>query len=176
MKKFIFSQQRTFLATIFINLLLLTFAFSGASVAQNLEYGEQKTKVETLQQQILHKGFTIRLIKAAQYMQSVQLVLEMQNHDTVMTDNCWFHLTLLTPEKTFLYREQPLLFSQIKPLSTQRQELLCESVGLEELGFVVLHPVLYESGRSESAFNFANIRLEVPKEIPYQLIFSFQVE
>ena len=176
MKKLNYSKRRTFLATIFFSLLLSNIAFTGASMAQNLEYGEQKTKVESTQQQILHKGFTIRLIKAAQYMQSVQLVLEMQNHDTIMTDNCWFHLTLLTPEKTFLYREQPLLFSQIQPLSTQRQELLCESVGLEELGFVVLHPVLYESGRSESAFNFANIRLEVTKEIPYQLIFSFQVE
>lgn len=138
--------------------------------AQSADMAESQANI------IKTKGFTITLSKASQYMQSVQLIFEMHNQDSLFTNNCWFHVTLLTPAKAFLYREQPLLFNNVQAGSTQKQELLCESIGIEELGYIVLHPILYESADIESAFNYQNITLKVADNLPYHMVFSFQAE
>ncbi len=61
----------------------------------------------------------------------------------------------------------------MKPFRFQKLELLCESIGVEEVGYVVLHPILYEAAREESDFNFDHIRLEVAEPIQAKLIFDY---
>ncbi len=165
------------LSIIFIYTLLFTLPFLPNWLAAQSRLTENKAAFSKVPAQpVLHKGFTIRLLRAEQYMQSVQLIFEMKNQDSVTVNNCWFHVGLSTPENTFLYREQPLLFNQLKPFGSQKLELLCESIGIEEVGFVILIPVLYEADREESEFNYPNIRLEVAESIQAKLLFSHDIE
>ncbi len=144
-----------------------------AQTKSNTLHDELQTEANS---SAISKGFMIKLLKLEQYMQSVHLIFEMKNLDSLPVNNCWFHVSLLGHEQSFLYREQPLLFSEVKPFRFQKLELLCESIGVEEVGYVVLHPILYEAAREESDFNFDHIRLEVAEPIQAKLIFDYDTE
>lgn len=119
--------------------------------------------------------FTLELSYIGQYMQSVQLVFTLTNNSGVQLNNFWLHVSLLNKNKGFLYREQPALFSEIKPSAKQSIEILCESVGLEEIGFVVLHPQLLEKERTEQIFETENVELIQPSQSDARMVFNSSI-
>ncbi len=97
-------------------------------------------------------------------MQSVQLIFELENNSGSLINNCWFGVYLETAEKEFLFREQPLLFSMVAPHGRQQLEILCESVGIEEVGYIVLRPQLLEIARTELLFDYSKVRLKIKND------------
>lgn len=105
------------------------------------------------------KVVTLRLVKIQQYMQSVQLIFELENNSENILNNCWFHASLLDSNHLFLYREQPLLFNGLAGHGKQMIELLCESVGIEEVAFVSLRMQLLEIDRVETLLSSQKVNL-----------------
>lgn len=103
--------------------------------------------------------FTLELRHIGQYMQSVQLIFTLTNNEPEQLTNFWLHVSLLDKNKQFLYREQPVLFAELQAGSSQSIELLCESVSVDEIGFIVLHPQLLELSRTEQKFNTNDVEL-----------------
>lgn len=114
------------------------------------------SETDTLQPQ---KVVTLSLVKIQQYMQSVQLIFELENNTEKVLNNCWFHASLLDSNQLFLYREQPLLFNGIAGHGKQMIELLCESVGIEEVAFISLRMQLLELDRVETLLSSQKVNL-----------------
>lgn len=172
----IFTRQNTPSTLVTVLILLIRALIANPLIAQQQTLLVPKSNESEAATQIIHKGFTIKLLRLEQYMQSVQLVFEMKNQDSLPVNNCWFHVSLLGHDHGFLYREQPLLFSELKPFGTQKLELLCESIGVEEVGYIILYPILYEAAREESDFDFPKIHLQVPESITARLLFAHEIE
>lgn len=117
------------------------------------------TPIEPIEPNESHTEITLRLVKIQQYMQSIQMIFELENNSDQILNNCWFHVSLLDTNRLFLYREQPLLFNSIGGCSKQMLELLCESVGIEEVGYIILHPHLLEFDREETPLTADKVTL-----------------
>jgi len=128
--------------------------------------------LQTIEKSIDTLPFSIRLVHLGQYMQSVQLIFEFTNMHPEMVNHFWVHVSLLDQNKYFLYREQPALFTNIRKGKSQRIELLCESVGLEEVGYIVIHPQLLEIDRNEVSFDVSNIKLIMQEDTGVKMIFN----
>lgn len=125
---------------------------------------------DSLQEFIL--PFTLQMTYIGQYMQSVRLVFTLNNNTEEQLNNFWLHISLLDKNKNFLYREQPALFSEIKPHGKQSIEMLCESVGLEEVGYIVLHPQLLELERVEQSFDPKKVELIQAAQSDAMMVFN----
>lgn len=120
------------------------------------------------------KPFQLQLLHAGQYMQSVQLVFELTNKSTEHLNHFWLHVSLRNRQGGFLYREQPALFAGIGSGQSQIIEMLCESVGIEEVGYIILHPRLLEINRFEQAFDTTKVSLQQPENLSFKMIFAGQ--
>lgn len=96
-------------------------------------------------------------------MQSTRIVFELQNNTTEQLNHCWMHVALRDRQGMFLYAEQPLFFSNTAPGRKTLIDMYFESVGKEEVGYVVLYPGLLEVNRKEVPFETQKIRIIVPE-------------
>ncbi len=115
--------------------------------------------------------FSLQLFRVKQFMQSAQLIFELTNHTEKDLTNFWVHVSLLDRNGQFLYREEPLLFVNLQPGQKALREILCESVGIEEIGHVVVYPVLLELDRNETSFRKERVALEQNVELPIRFAF-----
>lgn len=147
---------------IFLSFFIFLSGITSVSFAQNNLKHAPTGVADTLHgSQQNDSTLVLNLIKAGQYMQSVQLIFELENNSSSLINNCWFGVYLETTEKEFLFREQPLLFSMIAPFGKQQLEILCESVGIEDVGFIVLRPQLLEIARTELLFEYSKVQLKI---------------
>lgn len=115
--------------------------------------------------------FRLQLFRVKQYMQSAQLIFELTNHTEQVLTNFWVHVSLLDRNGQFLYREEPLLFVNLQPGQKAFREILCESVGIEEIGHVVVYPQLLEMEWNEIEFDKDRVVLEQNVELPIRFAF-----
>lgn len=111
--------------------------------------------------------FVVTLQELSQYYQSTRLVVAFTNNSPFFIDNFWMQVRLLDKNGSFLYREQPVLFTSVQAGKTVRGEVLCESIGTEEVGFVVIRPELLEIERNERPFEsrFLKLKSSVPQPV-----------
>lgn len=115
----------------------------------------------------------LKLVKARQYMQSVQLVFELSNHMEWLK-HCWLGVSFYDHEGEFLYRELPLMYTSLPQGKSQRQELWLESTDIEEIGTIVLRPMLLETARNELAFQSELLRIDT--DVKHQFSIEFETE
>lgn len=108
--------------------------------------------------------YTLELKNLSQYMQSTRLVFELTNATDRVLNNFWIHIALLDRGGMFLYREQPVFFSNIQPGRKGLIDILCESVGVDEVGFIVIYPGLLEENHHEIEFDPKLVQLIQPKD------------
>ena len=116
--------------------------------------------------------FTLQLTHIKQFMQSTQLVFKLTNHEAEILNHFWIYVSLLDQSKGFLYREQPVLFTGIRKGGSQSIELLCESIGVDEVGYIILKPELLEIDRQEIPFEIKNVELVQPAESNAKMVFN----
>jgi hypothetical protein len=116
--------------------------------------------------------FTLQLTHIKQFMQSTQLVFKLTNHEADMLNHFWIYVSLLDQSKGFLYREQPVLFTGIRKGGSQSIELLCESIGVDEVGYIILKPELLEIDRQEIPFETKKVELVQPGESNAKMVFN----
>lgn len=115
--------------------------------------------------------FTLNLVHVSQYMQSSRLVFELTNHTESVITNFWVHVSLLDRKGLFLYREEPVFFVNLRPGQKGRTDILCESVGIEEIGYVVIYPMLLEKDRNEISFDKEKVELIQFPGLPARMAF-----
>jgi hypothetical protein len=125
--------------------------------------------------EISEKVVILKLIDVSQYQQCVRMIFELENISNGFLNNCWFHVSLQDSEHGFLYREQPLLFAEVTNGGRQQLELLCESVGIEEVGFIVLHPQLLEIERVETLASPAKVQIISSTDSDVKVVFNSEI-
>jgi hypothetical protein len=115
--------------------------------------------------------FTLKLLNVSQYNQSSRLVFELTNHTGNTITNFWLHVSLLDRKGLFLYREEPVFFVNLLPGKKGVTELYCESVGIEQIGYVVVYPMLLEKDRTEVSFEKEKVALVQFPDLPVRLAF-----
>lgn len=113
----------------------------------------------------LDSPYTLSIKNFSQYMQSTRIVFELQNNTSEQLNHCWMHVALRDRQGMFLYSEQPLFFSNTAPNGKTLIDMYFESVGKDEIGFIVLYPGLLEINRKEIPFETKNIRIVVPENL-----------
>ena len=154
----------------FVELLAIKQLYTSIDASQNQSIPISSLNHDTIVSAEL--PFTLTLVLAEQYMQSARFIFKLTNNEPEQLNNFWLHVSLLDTHKGFLYREQPVLFSEIGPHSSQSIELLCESVGIVEVGYVVLHPQLLEIDRVEQAFDTKCVELVQANNTDALMVFS----
>lgn len=149
-------------------------------IPQEVEVREDKRWHET---EILHihmedksavveeKEFTLKLLNVSQFNQSSRLVFELTNHTGNTVTNFWLHVSLLDRKGLFLYREEPVFFVNLLPGKKGVTELYCESVGIEQIGYVVIYPMLLEKDRTEVSFEKEKVELLQFPDLPLRMAF-----
>ncbi|MBK9290970.1 MAG: hypothetical protein IPM52_05030 [Bacteroidetes bacterium] len=115
----------------------------------------------------------LRLIRARQYMQSVQLVFELQNRMEWLK-HCWLGVSFYDRDGEFLYRELPLMFTSLPEGRSQRQELWLESTDLADVGTLVLRPMLLETALRELDLDTTVLRVETVDKHQFKIVFEEQ--
>jgi hypothetical protein len=133
-------------------------------LSDSLESGEwyYQATVET-EYNPLNSPYTLTVKNFSQYMQSTRIVFELQNNTQDQLNHCWLHVALRDRQGMFLYAEQPLYFSNTAPNGKSLIDMYFESVGKEEIGFIVLYPGLLEANRKEMLFETSKIRIVMPE-------------
>jgi hypothetical protein len=167
-------KRNYFVKTIRVLLLLSCTVLYQGGFAQILEFAEpdeeevhyQKpyTVKDTLpaQNQNLQYPYTFELKSFSQFHQSTRMVFELTNNQQEPINNFWLHISLLDKQGIFLYSEQPLFFSNIAPGRKGIIEMMFESVGKDDVGYIVLYPGLLEINRKELPFETQDVRLILP--------------
>lgn len=161
-------------------LAIFVFASSNIMKAQSGNYIlSQQTKNENLNtyqdSTYSDKVVVLKLIDLSQYQQCVRMVFELENISGGFINNCWFHVSLQDSERGFLYREQPLLFAEVAIGGRQQLELLCESVGIEEVGYIILHPQLLEIERVETLANPSKVQVIPLPDSDVKVVFNSEL-
>lgn len=133
-------------------------------------------KIIEWQEESLDTAFVVTLQEVSQYYQSTRLIIAFTNNSRLLVDNFWIQVRLLDRNGSFLYREQPILFTGIQPGRTVRGEVLCESIGIAEVGYVVIRPELLETERHERHFESRFVKLESTVDAAVKLVFSSMFE
>jgi len=121
-------------------------------------------------------SFVITLQELSQYYQSTRLVIALTNKSGQYVDNFWVQVRLLDQNGSFLYREQPVLFTTLESGRTHRAEMLCESIGKDEVGYVVFRLELLELDREELPFESRYIQFKSDVKQPVKLVLSTMFE
>lgn len=116
--------------------------------------------------------FKVQLTSLSSFYQSARLIISMTNNSNQHIDHLWFQLRLLTSKAEFLFREQPVMFTNISPDQTVSYEILCESISPEDIGYVVLRPELIELNREEKPLNTSLFVLNNATRFPLKLVLN----
>lgn len=119
----------------------------------------------------VYKEFTLSLLNVSQYNQSSRLVFELTNNTGSTVTNFWLHVSLLDRKGLFLYREEPVFFVNLFPGKKGVTEIYCESIGIEQIGYVVIYPTLLERDRNEFSFEKEKAVLEQFPKLPVRMAF-----
>lgn len=137
-----------------------------------------KTKMDTIPILIqpititYSKHYDIELVHLSRYFQSSRIVISFTNQSKDFVDNFWLQASLLDKRKSFLYREQSLFFTKVKPGETVKADMLCESVGTDEIGYIVLSPMLLEVNDEDQIFDIEQVNI-IPDTI-HKIIVDFE--
>lgn len=118
------------------------------------------------------KPYRIELTYVGAYYQSARLVLAITNRSGKFIDHFWLQASLLDKQKSFLYRGEPLLFTKVKAGKSVSAELLCESINTEDIGYVVLSPMLLEVDDEEQVFDIDKVEIMPDKQ--YGIFVAFE--
>jgi hypothetical protein len=116
---------------------------------------------------------SLRIVKARQYMQSVQMVFELSNQMEWLK-HCWIGVSFYDHDGEFLYRELPLMYTSLPKGRRQLQEVWLESTDINDIGTVVIRPMLLETNLRELQFENNMLQLETEKKYPFKLVFLAQ--
>lgn len=167
-------NRKYLLKTIGILLFIASTGMGRAGFAQILEFAEPDevefhyqrphNEMDTVQipVQNIQYPYTFELKSFSQFQQSTRMVFELTNNNQEQISNFWLHISLLDKEGIFLYSEQPLFYSNIAPGRRGIIEMMFESVGKDDIGYIVLYPGLLEINRNELPFNTQDVRLVMP--------------
>lgn len=106
-------------------------------------------------------------------MQSVQLVFELSNHMEWLK-HCWIGASFYDRNGEFLYRELPLMYTSLPSGRSQRQELWLESTDIEDIGTIVLRPMLLETAMRELHFDPAMMQIASGAKYQFKVTFEAQ--
>ncbi len=121
------------------------------------------------------KPYSIELTYVGAYYQSARLVITLTNRSGKFIDHFWLQASLLDKRKSFLYRGEPLLFTKVKEGKSVSAELLCESINTEDIGYVVLSPMLLEVDDEEQVFDIDKVEIMPDKEHGILVVFESRV-
>lgn len=144
-----------------ISLLLVSTQFTSGLVQVQSTVNQTKDEGKA--------ALTLKLIRARQYMQSTQIVFELTNHMEWLR-YCWFGVSFSDREGEFLYRELPLMYTALETGRSQRQELWLESTELENVGTIVIRPMLLENAEHEINFKPGILSLEADPKYPITIV------
>lgn len=116
--------------------------------------------------------FLIQLSSLSTFYQSARLIISLTNRSGEHIDHLWFQVRLLTHDAAFLYREQPVMFTNISPGQKVSYEVLCESIYPKEIGYVVLRPELIELNRNEKPLKSSLFELSNATEFPLKVVLN----
>ncbi len=136
----------------------------------------EQPKLISPDEEALDTVFVVTLQELSQYYQSTRLVIAFTNNSPFFVDNFWIQVRLLDKNGSFLYREQPVLFTTVNAGRTVRGEVLCESIGTEEVGYVVIRPELLEIERNERPFESRFLSLKSTVQKPVRMVLSSMFE
>jgi len=120
-------------------------------------------KPETIDHKVsFDTTFQISVEQISKYYQSARMILSLKNNSNLRINHSWFQVRLLDKNGEFLYREQPVLFTEINVNQSIRYELIFESIDPEQIGYIVFRPELLElEGKEyplkESFFRLTNV-------------------
>lgn len=121
------------------------------------------------------KPYRIELTYVGAYYQSARLVITLTNRSGKFIDHFWLQASLLDKRKSFLYRGEPLLFTKVKAGKSVSAEMLCESINTEDIGYVVLSPMLLEVDDEEQVFDIDKVEIMPDKEHGILVVFESRV-
>ncbi len=116
--------------------------------------------------------FLIQLTNLSTFYQSARLIVSLTNNSKEHIDHLWFQLRLLTLKAEFLYREQPVMFTNIKPGQKVSYEVLCESIYPKDIGYVVLRPELIELNRKEKPLETRLFEMQNVTDFPVKVVLN----
>jgi hypothetical protein len=121
------------------------------------------------------KPYRIELTYVGAYYQSARLVITLTNRSGKFIDHFWLQASLLDKRKSFLYRGEPLLFTKVKAGKSVSAEMLCESINTEDIGYVVLSPMLLEVDDEEQVFDIDKVEIMPDNEHGILVVFESRV-
>ena len=145
--------------------LCIALIFSGIAV-----HGQVISEPSAAEAEI-KQDLTLRIVRARQYMQSVQLVFELSNRMEWLK-HCWIGVSFYDREGEFLYRELPLMFTSLPADRSQRQEVWLESIDIEEIGTIMLRPILLETALREIFFDSGLLFIEKSNKYHFNFVFE----
>lgn len=107
----------------------------------------------------LDTTFQVSIEQISKYYQSTRMILALKNSSKLLVNHIWFQVRLLDKNGEFLYREQPVLFTEININQSINYELIFESISPEQIGFVVFRPELIELESKEYPLKESFFRL-----------------
>jgi len=153
---------------LFVKLLFLLFLWPGGRLV-HAQANHEAARDETIGKPEL----ALKLVRARQYMQSVQMVFELSNQMEWLK-HCWIGVSFYDREGEFLYRELPLMYTSLPKGKSQRQEVWLESADIEDIGTVIIRPMLLETALREMPFD--NSLLQIGSDNKYHFRIAFETE
>lgn len=116
--------------------------------------------------------FQVSIEQISKYYQSARMILALKNSSNLGVNHIWFQVRLLDKNGAFLYREQPVLFTEINVNQSIRYELIFESINPEQIGYVVFRPELIELESKEYPLKESFFRLTNATAEEIQVVFN----
>ncbi len=130
-------------------------------------------KPETMDHKVsLDTIFQISVEQISKYYQSARMIISLKNSSNLLVNHSWFQVRLLDKNGEFLYREQPVLFTEINVNQCIRYELIFESIDPEQSGYIVFRPELLELEGKEYPLNESFFRLTNVAAQDIQVVFN----
>jgi hypothetical protein len=107
-----------------------------------------------------NKPYLLKLDHIGPFYQSTRIIISFTNHSSAFIDNFWVTASLLDKRKSFLYRDQPLFFTKVKQGETAKSDIICESIGIEDIGYIVLSPMLLEVNDEDQIFDIEQVEIK----------------
>lgn len=120
----------------------------------------------------LDTTFQLSVEQISEYYQSARMILSLKNSSNLLVNHSWFQVRLLDKNGEFLYREQPVLFTEININQSIRYELIFESIDPEQIGYVVFRPELLELEGEEYPLKESFFRLNSTAAQDIQVVFN----
>jgi hypothetical protein len=163
--------------TLTLTALFLSFAMLTVLNAQEQPKVIEFTKDKFLQKQVeveridsapamkievadtLLKPYLLKFVHINRFYQSTRIIFSFTNRSASFVDNFWVTASLLDNRKSFLYREQSMFFTKVKQGETAKSEMICESIGADEIGYIVISPMLLEVDDNDQTFDIEQVEI-----------------